>query len=93
MTQSFEEFLAERGYMLGYNHDYQVAFNYGAQSRQGEIDAINALNEMSEQKIDDLVLRNIELQKRIDDALEILSKMKHNGAYRAIDILKGESNE
>ena len=30
-----------------------------------------------------------ELQKRIDEALKILEGMRHNGAYRAIDALKG----
>lgn len=29
-----------------------------------------------------------ELQSRIDDALKILDGMRHNGAHRAIDILK-----
>ena len=30
-----------------------------------------------------------EQQKKIDGALKILDGMRHNGAYRAIDILKG----
>lgn len=34
-----------------------------------------------------------ELQKRIDDALKILQEMKHNGAYRATYILKGNEND
>ena len=34
-----------------------------------------------------------ELQARIDGALKILDGMRHNGAYRAIDILKGNKDE
>ena len=34
-----------------------------------------------------------ELQGRIDGALKILDGMRHNGAYRAIDILKGNKDE
>lgn len=34
-----------------------------------------------------------ELQKRVDGALKILDGMRHNGAYRAIDALKGEPND
>lgn len=30
-----------------------------------------------------------EQQKKIDEALKILEGMRHNGAYRAIDALKG----
>jgi hypothetical protein len=40
MTQSFDEFLAERGYIRGYKHDYQTAYDYGAQSKQAEIDEL-----------------------------------------------------
>ena len=34
-----------------------------------------------------------ELQGRIDGALKILDGMRHNGAHRAIDILKGNKDE
>ena len=34
-----------------------------------------------------------ELQARIDEALKILDGMRHNGAYRAIDILKENKDE
>lgn len=34
-----------------------------------------------------------ELQARIDGALKILDGMRHNGAYKALDILKGNKNE
>lgn len=34
-----------------------------------------------------------ELQARVDEALKILDGMRHNGAYRAIDILKGNKDE
>ena len=34
-----------------------------------------------------------ELQARVDGALKILDGMRHNGAYRAIDILKGNKDE
>ena len=44
-NKSFDEFLAERGYMRGYRHDYQVSFDYGyeagQQSKQKEIDELN----------------------------------------------------
>ena len=30
-----------------------------------------------------------ELQARVDEALKILDGMRHNGSYKAIDILKG----
>ena len=64
--------------------------------KQAEIDGLNALGEMSEQKIDDLVLRNIELQKRIGDVLntiepsEEISHMLYRKVYK---ILKGDRNE
>ena len=34
-----------------------------------------------------------ELRKRINEALEILSQMKHNGAYKALGILKGQNHD
>ena len=34
-----------------------------------------------------------ELQGRVDGALKILDGMRHNGAHRAIDILKGNKDE
>ena len=34
-----------------------------------------------------------ELQARVDGALKILDGMRHNGAYRAIDILKGNKGD
>ena len=37
---SFDEFLAKRGYIRGYNHDYQIAYDFGSQSRQAEIDEL-----------------------------------------------------
>ncbi|HEY4537090.1 MAG TPA: hypothetical protein VIG45_01390 [Erysipelothrix sp.] len=72
-------------------------FEAGAASRQGEVDALNALGEMSEQKIDDLALRNIELQKRIDSALEkcYTGIRKQGGDYYlelVEEILKGQNN-
>lgn len=61
MTQGFDEWFKETGSLLP-----RRAYMAGAASRQAEINALSALGEMSEQKIDDLVLRNIELQKRLD---------------------------
>ena len=34
-----------------------------------------------------------ELQARIDESLKILDGMRHNGSYKAIDILKGNKDE
>lgn len=94
MTQSFDDYLKNNNPING-NYSAQDLFKAGAQSRQAEIDGLGALSEMSEQKIDDLVLRNIKLQKRIDEALkEIESGItgKHHVSYIA-KILKGESND
>ena len=49
-------------------------------------DAFEAGQQSKQAKID-------ELQARIDGALKILDGMRHNGAYRAIDILKGNKDE
>ena len=53
---------------LGYNGftDFEV----GQQSKQAEIDEIKWLLKNANGQADDLVLRNIELQKQIDEALE-----------------------
>ena len=48
--------------------------------------AFEAGQQSQQEKID-------ELQARIDGALKILDGMRHNGAYRAIDILKGNKDE
>ena len=42
MKESFDEFLAKRGYIRGYKHDYQVSYDYGAASRQEEISKLQA---------------------------------------------------
>ena len=42
--------------------------------------------EMNQAKID-------ELQARFDGALKIIDGMRHNGAYKALDILKGNKDE
>lgn len=41
----------------------------------------------------DCLKENKELQGRIDGAMKILSAMRHNGAYKAVDILKGNKDE
>ena len=98
MTQSFDEWM---------NPHQRECFEAGAQSRQAEIDALSALGEMSEQKIDDLVKRNIELQKTVDKLknnrmyLEIAIGNARDGADEDFDlflnylsnILKGKENE
>ena len=72
-------------------------FKAGQQSQQAKIDLLekelietqdflNKQNHIKQAKID-------ELQGRIDGALKILDGMRHNGAYRAIDILKGNKDE
>ena len=73
------------------------AFEAGQQSQQSKIELLekeltetqaflNNQNHIKQAKID-------ELQARIDGALKILDGMRHNGAYRAIDILKGNKDE
>ena len=39
---SFDEFLAKRGYIRGYKHDYQVAYDYGVASQQKEVSKLQA---------------------------------------------------
>ena len=73
----------------------EIALIKGAASRQGEVDALNALGEMSEQKVDDLVLRNTELQKRIDRVVHILTYTNHASTPLCDElgeILKGQNN-
>ena len=53
---------------LGYNGF--TDFEAGQQSKQAEIDEIKWLLKNANGQADDLVLRNIELQKQIDEALE-----------------------
>lgn len=81
MTQSFNDWLEDNP-NKSYANIYElglVAFEAGAASRQAEIDALNALGEMSEQKIDDLVLRNIELQKQIDTLKQEVTREREQG--------------
>lgn len=97
MTQSFEDWIKQSGFKAS-EHSRRDAFEAGAASRQAEIDSLSTLNEMSEQKIDDLVLRNIELQKRIDKAMKYVSEsplkdVSRRAMLNFLDILKGESNE
>lgn len=84
MTQSFDDELVHKTVLELFNM---------VKSKQAEVDSINrdlnhafATVEIQEAEID-------KLQKRIDGAISILTGMRHNGAYRALDILKGESNE
>ena len=98
MTKSFDEWLDTtklRGYMD--ENSLEAAWEAGQQSKQAEVDELQL--KLSE---DSRVLHNVidierkkceELQKRIDGALKILDGMRHNGAYRAIDILKGNKDE
>ena len=78
------------------NKKYMLrAYEAGVASRQGEVDALNALGEMSEQKVDDLVLRNTELQKRIDRVVHILTYTNHASTPLCDElgeILKGQNN-
>lgn len=101
MTQSFDEWFKENGskydYVLPAARD---SYEAGAQSRQAEVDELKATivkyeaglrkNKANKHK---LLAKNIELQARVDGALKILDGMRHNGAYRAIDILKGNKDE
>ena len=73
------------------------AFEAGAQSQQVKIDILQIkLNGADERAAAVLNHKNKmidELQARVDGALKILDGMRHNGAYRAIDILKGNKDE
>lgn len=46
-------------------------------------------NDQAESYLDGAWYAFQEQQKKIDEALKILEGMRHNGAYRAIDALKG----
>lgn len=86
---NFDEWFEQNYWQLSADkNEAKDTFKAGAASRQAEIGALNALGEMSEQKIDDLVLRNIELQKRIDEALEALQDGSFNYCEK---ILKGKN--
>ena len=75
-----------------HNHGYYL----GAQSQQAKIDELQKqvitqgqnFNDQA-QKLKDTEYFNQKLQGRIDGAMKILLAMKHNGAYKAIDILTG----
>ena len=89
------------------NTDIIYAFEAGQQSQQAKIDELQRKIAFQEKAIKNIKLqfenkqidcdrsdRKIdELQARIDGALKILDGMRHNGAYRAIDILKGNKDE
>ena len=62
-------------------------FAIGLNADENEAESIYEAGQKSKQAEVD------ELQKRIDGALKILDGMRHNGAYRAIDILKGNKDE
>lgn len=87
MTKGFDEWYKETGSLLP-----RRAYMAGAASRQAEINALSALGEMSEQKIDDLVLRNIELQKRIDFLEKVICE-NLDERFLSVDFKKGESND
>lgn len=74
---SFDEFLAKRGYIRGYKHDYQVAYDYGAASRQAEIDEL-------QKRIDDAM-------RYVSESP--LKDVSSRAMLNFLDILKGESNE
>lgn len=79
------------------DYDAENAWNAGQQSQQSKIDFLekeltetqaflNKQNHIKQAKID-------ELQARVDGAIKILEGMRHNGAYKALDILKGNKDE
>ena len=101
MTKSFDEWFGEASqnklFWESPSKASKMGFEAGQQSKQAEVDELQL--KLSE---DSRVLHNVidierkkceELQKRIDGALKILDGMRHNGAYRAIDILKGNKDE
>ena len=81
----------------------EQAFKAGQQSRQGEVYQLQTeIDEITKQRDSFIKAHHIsmndvcehkdkidELQGRIDGAMKILLAMKHNGAYKAIDILTG----
>ena len=100
---SFENWKEEYGLQSEPNYsehtekDCKSAFEAGAQSQQAKIDILQIkLNGADERAAAVLNHKNKmidELQARVDEALKILDGMRHNGAYRAIDILKGNKDE
>lgn len=101
--KSYKERYDERNdmYISQFVDERYDAFKAGQQSQQGEVNKLQTkIDEANEKHSEEKrILHNViemnqtkidELQARIDGALKILDGMRHNGAYRAIDILKGE---
>ena len=97
---SFDEFKKEFGVdespYSAEHYIIEAAFKAGQQSQQAKIDEFKKLRSFDEMAINQLSQANQvwqikcdELQGRIDGAMKILLAMKHNGAYKAIDILTG----
>ena len=100
MTQSFDEWRLEQDRIRN-DYDAENAWYAGAQSRQVEIDELKATivkyeaglrkNKANKHKI---LAKNIELQKRVDEALR---HMVDHGGYdyltHVINILKGKEND
>lgn len=91
MTESFDEFLAKRGYIRGYKHDYQVAYDYGVASRQEEVcrlqDEVDELKAMNDQ----LLIENISYRDKKWDNNEAYSEGQasmYNIKQKEIDELR-----
>ena len=100
----FNEWYGEKGEKLHiYRDEKWIAkhgFEAGQQSQQREVNKLQTKIDLLEKEITEtqtfLNKQNRikqatidELQAKIDEAMKILLAMKHNGAYKAIDILTG----
>ena len=78
----------------------EQAFKAGQKSQQEEVDRLQTEVDELQNKLDyhietnaDLARLVLELRARVDGSLKILEGMRHNGAYKAIDILRGNKDE
>ena len=104
--KSYKERYDERNdmYSSQFVDERYDAFKAGQQSQQGEVDKLQTkIDELNERNSEEKrILHNViemnqtkidELQARFDGALKIIDGMRQNGAYKALDILKGNKDE
>ena len=104
----FNEWYGDKGEKLHiYRDEKWIAkhgFEAGQQSQQREVNKLQTKIDLLEKEITEtqtfLNKQNRikqatidELQARVDGALKIIDGMRHNGAYKALDILKGNKDE
>ena len=100
---SFEEWWREENFNLNsfdsdeeemwFKSSVNRAYKAGVASRQGEVDELRQALNSALQAAKNVCVERDELQKRIDDALEILEYNEYvDSAIQALEILKGENN-